>query len=274
MITEKYLNVPIELIKYAHKHKIHKALGLYLLMKASCDGHLVLSCGLRTTFMGLLKIKDKRSFDKHLQRLVKENWIGHDPLNQIYFIRGTKRLRERLGLQNGTAVVFYIGKDTHRIKDFVHGAIIGYDLIRKNRARNGRIRKLAGSSALKKEGALQELAARGKISEYIGLSLSVIGKLLVVSQSQADRIKSKLVSAGYISTVARFKVVHVSDAPDFNLIKYLRSDRRYSFKRRKVRGQIVYEFRERTYDEILSLMEFRSQKGMMRRMQKKEFVKA
>jgi hypothetical protein len=266
VFKQNYTNVPIELIKYAHMHKMHRALGLYLLMKASCDGHMVLTVDRISALMASLNIKDGRSFTKHLHKLIEENWIGYDIKGQVYYIRGSRELRKRYGFRNSSAVVFNLVEDAPNVKAFVHGGIICHEVKRRNTARKGRIKKLAGSSALKKESAIQELAANGKISEYIGLSLSVIGKLLGVSQSQADRIKVRLQCLGYISTKARFKVVHVSDQPDFSLIKFLPCNRRYSVKKKIKNNNVVYEFKERIYDEILSSMDFRNQKSIVKRM--------
>lgn len=266
MFKQSYSSIPVELVQYAHTQKMHKALGLYLLMRASCDGYMALTTGCKSSFMVLLNIKDGRSFNKHLQKLINENWIGYDTGKQLYYIRGSKELRKRYGFHNSSAVIFNIVKDAPNVTSFIHGAIISHEVIRKNKARNGRIRKLAGSFALKKESAIQELAASGRISEYIGLSLSVIGNLLGVSQSQADRIKVKLQNLGYISAKAKYRVVHVSDSPDFALIKFLPRNRRYSVRRKKGKDKVVYEFKERSYDEIYSLMEFKNQKAMIRRM--------
>ncbi len=266
MFKQSHSNVPIELIQFAHKHKMHRALGLYLLMRTSCDGNMVLTAGCKMGFKELLRIKDDRSFNKHLQKLLDENWIGHDKVNQVYYIRGIKALRSHYGFYEVSAVAFDIVRDAPHITSFIHGAIIGQQLKKRNRARNGRIIKLAGSSALKKESAIQELAASGKISAYIGLSVSIIGKMLEVSQSQADRIKTKLIDLGYMSARQKFNVVHEADKPDFSLIKYLPSSRRYSVKRKTKNKKVVYVFSERCYDELFSLMEFKNQKSVVKRM--------
>lgn len=264
MLKCEYLHVPIELIQYAHKKKMHKALGLYLLLKASCDGHTVLTKEYKSYFMSLLGIKDNRSFSKHLQKLIAENWIGCNAKTGIYYIRGSKSLRKRYGFRHNTAVVFNIADDAPNVTAFVHGAIINHEIRRRTKARNARVKKLAGSSALLKESALHELAVKGLISEYIGLSLSVIGRILEVSQSQADRIKINLKALGYIKLKAKHKVICQSDKLDFSLIKFMPPNRRYSVLRKTRKKKTFYEFRERSFDEIISCMDFKSQRAIVK----------
>lgn len=266
MFKREYLHVPIELIQFAHKNKMHRALGLYLLLKASCDGHIVLTKEHKSRLMSLLGIRDNRSFRKHLQRLITENWIGHNATTGVYYIRGSKSLRKRYGFRHNTAAVFYIANDARNITAFVHGAIINNEIRRRTKARNARVKKLAGSSALLKESALHELAGKGLISEYIGLSLSVIGKILGVSQSQADRIKVNLKSLGYVKLKVKHKVICELDEPDFTLIKFMPPNRRYSVVKKIKKKKVVYEFRERSFDEIVSRMEFKNQRAVVRKL--------
>jgi hypothetical protein len=261
MLTQDYLSVPIELVQYAHQNKMNKALGLYLALKASCDGHTLLTPEHKGNLMAILGIKDRRSFNCYLKQLKSNNWVGHDLKTGIYYIRGNNSLRRRYRFRKSSAVVFYIGKDAKNISAFVQGAILNHELMRRVRGRNIKIRKLAGSSALLKESAIHELAAKGQISEYIGLSLSSISKLLGVKQSQADRIKKNLVVLGYIKLKAHYKTISVSDVPDFTILKYMPTNRRYSVKKIKA----GYEFRERTFDEIFACMDFKNQKAMVRR---------
>lgn len=266
MLRSEFLSVPIELIQFAHKNKMHKALGLYLLLKASCDGHIVLSKELLSRMMSMLNISDRRSFRKYLKQLLSENWVGYNPETGIYYIRGSKNLRKRYGFRHNTSAVFYIAEDAPKVTAFIHGAIISHEIRRRTKARNARVKKLAGSSALLKESALHELADKGLISEYIGLSLSVIGKILGISQSQADRIKTNLKAQGYVKLKARYKVICEQDQPDFTLIKYMPVNRRYSVVKKTKRKKIVYEFRERSFDEIISCMELKNQRAILKKM--------
>lgn len=262
---KSYLCVPVGLVEYAHKNKMHRPLGLYLLMKASCDGHMSMEIDKKKEFMKLLSIKDCRSFNKYLDRLKSENWVGYDKNSQVYYIRGTKELIRRYGFTNPQSVVFYTDKDAGNISSFVHGTIICQILRKRNKARTARKKKLIKGSALKYESASQELIAKGQISEYIGLSVSLLASILDVSQSQADRIKMKLIKLKYLSRKKRYSIVHESTKPDLQIIKYLPSNRLYAIKRVGKKGNYIYQVKERLYDELIPLMDFRNQRYLIKK---------
>lgn len=131
MFKYGYLSVPIELVQYVHDNKMYKSLGLYLLLKASCDGYTLLKKECKIWFMSLLGIKDGRSFNKHLHKLISDSWVGYNEKTGIYYIRGFKALRKRYDFQHRSAVVFYITQDAPNVTTFVHGAIINHQIKRR-----------------------------------------------------------------------------------------------------------------------------------------------
>ncbi|MCU7551797.1 hypothetical protein OCK74_21935 [Chitinophagaceae bacterium LB-8] len=266
MFKTHTLNVPIELVHLVHDNKLHEALGIYLLLKASCDGHLFLSVEQRSCIMAALGLKDVRTFKKHLDKLIQLNWVGYNKNSRTYYIRSFKTLRVQSGFHKYLSAVFHVSKDAANITEFIQGVLLCFEIKRRMRGRNSKVAKIAGSSALKKGRALHELKANGDISVYIGLSLEKLGELWGVSKSQADRIKKRVSKLKYIKTKAKYNIIHTSSKPDFSLFKNLPSNRIYDVKRRKRNGWVYYEFRERSYDEIISLMEFVNQKSIVRRL--------
>lgn len=267
------ISVPIDIIRYVHQNKMHKALGVLLQMKSLCNGHMVLDKATQSIIMAGLAIRDVRCFNKHLERLKAENWVGFDVKKKVYYLRSFKELRKRYGFYNSAAVTFDLVKDSKEVTAFVQGAIVNHEILRRNKGRNVKIVKLAGRSALLKVGAIQELAAKGYISKYIGLSLSKLSEFLGTSQSQADRIKLKLKRLGYILVNAKYRVIAVSPSPDFNLVKFLPSKGRYSFAKRKKKGEVFYEVRERSFDELIPCMEFTYQRSIVKRLKVLEIGK-
>jgi hypothetical protein len=247
---------------------MHKALAIYLLLKASCAGHLTFSTELRIEIMAALKMKTVRSFEKHLNMLFSANWVGRDKSNETYYIRSFKTLRLQHGFRSSTAVVFNIHSDAATITEFVQAAVINWEITRKVRGRNAVIRKHVGSSASIKEGAVQELIASGLVTPYCGLSNEIIGKLLGVSKSQGDRIKKRLVKLSYLKANAKYNTISILQKPDFAILWQLPTNRRYKVKKQKRRGKLSYIILERTYDEIISLMEFINQKSILRKLKK------
>lgn len=240
------------------------ALGLFLILKASCNGHAVLTDAWKAFLMNALGIKTARSFHQYFHRLIEENWIGLDHKTNTVYIRSFKLLRISLGFYNPTTVEFEVSKDASAIKEFSYAAILCSEVKRRLHARKAVIIKKAGRSALKNESALQELSANKFITDYIGISVDKLGELWNVSKSQADRIKKRLMLLEYIRRKKHYVTIHTSDKPDFAIFKNLPPNRRYEVLKRKSKGEVVYQFRERTFDEIISCMRFSSQKTVIR----------
>lgn len=273
MFKQHTLKVPIELLQMVNACKLHKALGIFLLLKSYCDGHLILTKDLQTEMMLRMGIRTITSFSKYLDRLIQLNWVGRDHSNNTYYIRSFNWLRKVHQFTYTTSAVFNLTKDIRHITEFVQAAIIGFEVRRRESGRKAKIIKVAGRSALKKASALQELTATGVISAYIGISNEQLGKLLGVSKSQADRIKKRLVSLGLLSTRPRYKLIAQSSKPDFKLIKHYNPNRRYRISRIRHKGKLSYRFKERTYDEIMNHIEFVNQRNLLKRLNQKGLYK-
>ena len=261
------LKVPIELLQYVNDNRLFKALGLFLLLKVSGDGHITLYNELKQGIISALGIS-LNTFKKHLKALVELNWVGVDLNTGIYYIRSFNFVRRKYGYTGSHSVRFNISDDACTIKEFVQGALICYDVRRKIHGRNAKITKLVGSSALHKESALQEHIRTGEITKYCGLSNSVIGKILGVSKSQADRTKKKLKKLDYIRTCAQYSHITTFDQPDWVLYKQLPTNRRYQFRISRKGKNTKYMVYERSYDEIIPCMEFVNQRWAIRKMKK------
>lgn len=261
------LKVPTEFLQHVNDNRLFIVLGLFLLLKASGDGHIMLNTELKQGIMSALQIS-LNTFKKHLKTLIGLNWVGVDASTGIYYIRSFNFLRRKYGYTGSVAARFNLSSDACTIKEFVQGALICHDVRRKMHGRNAKIIKSLGRSALHKESAIQELVRTGEITKYCGLSNSVIGKILGVSKSQADRIKKKLKKLGYIHTHAQYTHIATFDKPDWVLYDYLQVNRRLQFRTSGEGQKKKYMLFERSYDEITPCMEFVNQKWAARRMKK------
>lgn len=266
VLRNQHIKVPVELLKHVQHHNKHKALGVYLVLKASCSGRIVLSKESYKFLLEVTSIKTHQSLKKHLNYLIQENWIGYDHKKGIIYVRGFNYLRDKYGFYGVRSATFSIERDLKNIKQFVEAAIVSSIIKTKIHGRIAVIVKNAGRSALKNKSAQQELIAKNRITAYCGLSNKVIGEELGMSKSQADRCKKAWERLGYIIAKPQFKVVYTSSKPDFNLIAHLPRNRRYSVKRVKTKGVISYLFLERTYDEIIPCIEFKNQKTQIKQL--------
>lgn len=171
MLKTELLKIPMQLVQYVNAQKLYKAMGVYLMLKASCDGHVVLTKELTSQIMEQLGIHTVVSFSKYVMQLKEQNWIGVDDATHTYYIRGFNTIRKHNEWLNSTSVVFQIAKDATQMKVFVQASCTCHKVRGMVNGRFAKARKLLGnSSALKKESALQELVANKQISPYTGLS--------------------------------------------------------------------------------------------------------
>jgi hypothetical protein len=261
------LKVPIELLQHVNDNRLFVVLGLFLLLKVSGNGHITLPNELKQGIISALQIS-LNTFKKHLKTLIGLNWVGVDAGTGIYYIRSFNYIRKKNGYTGSHSVRFNLSTDACTIKEFVQGALICHDVRRKIHGRNAEIIKSLGRSALHKESAIQELVRAGKITPYCGLSNSVIGKILGVSKSQADRRKKRLKELGYIRTCAQYTHVATFDKPDWVLYNHLQVNRRLQFHTRSGGQRKKYMLFERSYDEIIPCMEFVNQKWAVRKIKK------
>ena len=59
MLKTELLKIPMQLVQHVNEQKLFKALGVYLMLKASCDGHVVLTkvqAPVKLTTLGRFKL--------------------------------------------------------------------------------------------------------------------------------------------------------------------------------------------------------------------------
>src|SRR5687768_12033042 len=112
----------MQLVQYVNTQKLFKALGVYLMLKACCDGHVLLTKALRSQIMEQLGIHTVSSFRKYINQLRELNWIGVDDATHTYYVRGFNTIRRQHGWLNSTSVVLPVAKDARQMKVFVQAS--------------------------------------------------------------------------------------------------------------------------------------------------------
>lgn len=116
MLKTELLKIPMQMMQYVNAQKLFKALGVYLMLKGCCSGHLMLTKDIRRAIMEQLRIHTVASFNKYIGQLKELNWIGVDDATNTYYVRGFNFIRKQYGWFNSTSVVFTIAKDAKQIK--------------------------------------------------------------------------------------------------------------------------------------------------------------
>ena len=87
------LQVPVEISRYVYHNGLISPFSIYLYLKLFSDGKLHDSSPVFTQMRADLRMKDNRTFKKHMNKLHELGWVGHNKESGYYFIRSFDYLR-------------------------------------------------------------------------------------------------------------------------------------------------------------------------------------
>ena len=210
--------LPIELAQYGYKKKLVKSLAIYLYLRIYTDGKVKSDSPLFSQLRLDLRLKDERTFRKHIAPLIKLNWIGYCPDSGVYFIRQMPQLRVAHEFEDRWAAVV----EPHHLKHFqiflaailinkeVHDQSFYWDVVQ--------LRKLK-KAPNKWVGAEHSKASShsSKRPKYFGLCNKTIAGILGCKQTRACVLKNKAAKFGYLEVHHRYHDIMELDRPDFNI---------------------------------------------------------
>ncbi len=209
--------IPIGIAEFVVINKLERAFRVFLYLK-NTSGGIINSKNLCFTDLGnYTGIKDSRSIQKYLKKLMDINWIGYNKKTGNYFIRSYQYLKRSEGLVTRHGIIIDIS-DLKKLKWQLYTGLITFRINGLKRAQFRFVSLKFGSSALKRHGAVQIFKELG-LRSYFGLSNSQLSKLFKCSQSQANRIKIACIKSGFLIANKKFKLISNSSRPDY-LLKY------------------------------------------------------
>lgn len=261
-MKSEVLNIPIELMSYVFKKDIRKPFRLFLYLKAVSSGKLRKDSEEFRQAMPVLGIKDLRSFNKYIDALIKENWIGYNPATGNFFIRSFKFIRQQHSFIKRRMAQFHLDRDIIDVDAFMFASIVGDNVLRHMDFREME-KKRDGRTATKKRGVAKHILPPSSIPDYFGLSVSAMGKMTGLSQTRAHELKCRAEKAGYMKCNNKFREVATLKKPDENikhsigigdpeLAKKIRIGTKLIGKRKVV---IVME---QLYDEVIPMVAYKS----------------
>lgn len=210
-----HLTIPIELIRYVKTQRLERCFSVYLYLKINSDGVINAK---DIPYEGIcrdLHIKDRRTFKKHINKLISLDWVGFNPKTKNYFIRGFAFLKDKYGFKTRVGAICE-KSNLRELKYFLPAAIIAFEIKRQKMIQSKVIRRNGGVTALKKQGAIQ-LPFPFFLRRYFGLSNEGLGKVLLCSKSEANRLKIKAGDLGFLVVKKRVELISKLDKPDFYL---------------------------------------------------------
>ncbi|MDX9882589.1 MAG: hypothetical protein RBS73_11025 [Prolixibacteraceae bacterium] len=213
-MKENYLNIPIELCRYALSERCIKQVSLWIYLKSVTSGHFILHDELKQNILKVMGFKTSTTFKKHLKWLVEKKWITVNSIRESYRLISFSQLAGKLHFTNKQAAIFY-PEMVHSIKGFCAGTVITY-LANKN------MRRLRRSASLKHEARMYY--------PYPHVTIYALSKFLSVPRSTAQRYKGIAKKNGFIKVVSMFdELIH--NAKDYYFIKRVGGEPVKSYKK-------------------------------------------
>jgi len=257
----KALNIPVGVIPYVFKNKLLKSFRLYMYLKYISSGKIHKDSPEFKAAIDVLGIKDQRTFDRYIEDLLGQNWLGYYPLSGVYLVRSFKFINKQLGNTNRRSVLWYPEADLANFDAFLFAAVVGNMIIQR---RDYLIykRRMEDKAATDNRGVAKPTISSTFSDDYLGISVKRMGDLVGLSQSRAHELKARAEETGYLKCNNKFKEIVTQENPDYLIKKFIsRGDpevgKRVRFLKRKRDSGNSYLVTEQLFDEVIPLQEFK-----------------
>jgi len=262
-LTTDKLVVPVELIRFAVANRMEKALGIYLFLKFHFTGKAMIDDKILHQAGTILQMADKRTFNKHLNKLQACRLLGHNKRSGLYFVRGFDRWRAETGSKSRQGVEMYY-RDLKKLTAFCVATILSAEVNKQKF-----IKKVVITHRLKPAANSRDAASPADVCashtsiNYFGLGLTTIARLLNCKKTRASQLRKLAADAGYIKVRHHFVPLKTAKAADGNLRNIINDiDPKLRGRIRKsyitVHKVAVPIFLIQTHDEIVPRLKFKS----------------
>lgn len=279
-IVNTHLQVPIQLIEYAYDQKLVKALAILLYLKFYSSGKIHEGDDVFSHLRISLKLKDKRTFSKHISELIKRNWLGYDAKSGIYFVRSFSLIRCIDDINRRQAVLMR-PEDLENFQVFSAAVLICKE-VNDQKYYWGFVKKKGGSlkatsnwavakhsSATlhkpkkQKDETFQAITTHNPSNRprYFGVSNEKIAKLLGCKLTRACNLKLKAQKFGYLAVKHKYLDLMELPEADFKFRDRIYQTHpnlvgRIRFFSKKVGSQNLIKAVIQLHDEIIPLVKF------------------
>jgi hypothetical protein len=220
-VKNNQLTIPVDILEYALKNNLVKALRIYIYLKCTSDGIIDEFSNGFSGMPSYLGIKSCKTIKKHFSRLREMNWIGCDVIAHKFYIRSMAYIFKICDLESSQAIVFdfsWISK----FKEFVDAALVARQIYKikyrmwkeKSEPATKMSRNRYRKSRVAKQGSLPLLH---EDLEYTGVSLMTMASLFHCSKSNAVKRKKAAIRAKFLSFKKKWMHFKWLDEPDYNL---------------------------------------------------------
>ncbi|MBS1780375.1 MAG: hypothetical protein JST70_13675 [Bacteroidetes bacterium] len=235
-----YLLIPVDLCFDALRKKRTRQLQLFIFLKGTYGGKVILSPADRLAIADALGLDSERTIRNTLKTLVKWNWLGFDDRTGCYYIRSFEYLQKCLHSDRRSAAVFLM-KDISQFKAYLCGAVISY---------------LVNAQKTKKWLDARASGRASQSSHFYKVANKALSKILGCSLSTASEYKRLAHHAGFITVKPVFTRLDMKPGERYHFAKGLPE----MAHKLAVQGSVVFI---RDADQVLGWVTFRRRKKLM-----------
>lgn len=267
MRNQAFLQIPVEISQYVFANDLVRSFGIYLYLKMHSSGKVHQHSQVFQNMRSELCMKDKRTYDKHMNVLLAENWIGFNPLSGYYFIRGFGYIRGKYHFKSRQATKF-------RIEDFKYLQVYLFAVclcaIVRRQHYFWEVKRRKRRAVTKQTDVTNHSRVFSKNSPkppYYGLSNFMIARHFGYGKTRACELKMSAARLGYLGLVQHDQEIMVIGKRNYRLRADLES--LYPDLKGKIRFEIITVERfkrkwkmirvfRQLHDEIIPKIQFKS----------------
>jgi hypothetical protein len=205
--VKDFVSVPVELCKYALTHQLDREVRLYIYLKANTSGYYNYTKENKLKLCEALGYKSSKTFDVHVQWLIKNKWVTVNSKTNCYRIIGFGQLAKKLHFKSSTGALFD-PPEYDKFKEFCFAAYIKYLFRWKGRKRQ---------SVLRYGNTSTNCTTPPKMGQ-VEFSESYLAQALGLAKSTISKYKMLTEKAGYLSVQKRYaplKELTIGELPVF-----------------------------------------------------------
>jgi len=198
---KEYINIPIELIKYAIMNKIINQLKVLICLKDLTSGQFILNQNSIKQFSDRIDVNSK-TLRKHIKWLLDKKWIVLNRKSGSHRVISFKQISSKLKHSSKSGALFYT-TDYKKFRGFVYAAFITYCMKYLKRYNNKKNWDLAKPER-KKERSNSSLAPN-----FYYLPHLYLAKVLETSKANAAKYRNTAIRDGFITAKKNFSKLNL-----------------------------------------------------------------
>lgn len=264
------LNIPLSIVNYINNAGIRRPFACYIGLKFQFSGKVHKTTLFDKSTRWTMGIKDKRSFNAYIDKLVKHQFLVFNPKSGYYFFRSFDRLRTIIKAKDRASIILYC-EDFSKINSLIDTALIG-QVIRNQEYFwvKGKKNFRRAAFTMKDNANTLVKVDETKKPPYFGLSNFTIAKYLNCSLSQACKRKHKAEQLGLLLTKKHFKLYTTLSKADYNIREQiyrtsptLGNRLRFTVWSDPITGKKGVSLVQQLHDEITPLTQFSKRKRIL-----------